>query len=236
MVNLIKNELYKVKFSKILASEIFLILLFIVFIKFSKKTVFEISLNLIPFVEILTIVIFSGILSDEISSGTFKFYLTKPASRLSIYVSKTGLIMAYSYISVLNLGIFSFIFSQKIDFFYLGKLFSYSIPIFLISAQILYFSSKIRSKSFAICYMTLLISFSLFLTQIFLDRGLNFIKFTFLPYLDFSIFDDPLALSNFNLTYNTNINIKSGILIDIFYTILFLVMGLVSFLHKDIKA
>ena len=236
MINLIKNELYKVKISKIIASEIFLIVILLIMIKFSSKSVFELSFNLIPFVEILTILIFSGIISGEISSGTFKFYLTKPASRLRIYVSKIGLIMGYSYISILNIAIFSSIFSSKIDLFYLQKLFSYGIPIFLVSAQILYFSAKIRSKSFTICYMTLLISFSLFLTQILLKRGFNFIKFTFLPYLDFSIFDDPVNLANFNLTYNTNFNIKSGALIDTLYTIAFLALGCFTFLRKDIKS
>ena len=235
MINLVKNELIKVKISKIIFSEVFYILIFLILIKFGTKSIFELSFNLLPIVEICTCLIFGGIFSSEISSGTFRFYLTKPASRLRIYASKTLVLMGYSYISVLILIIFSWIFSSKIDLFYASKYFSYSIPVFLINSQLLYFSSKIRGKSFTICFMTLLISFSLLATQLLLEIDLKFITYTFLPYLDFSIFDDNRSLALFNKTYGIYLNIRSGVFIDTIYTIIFLIMGLISFTKKDIK-
>ncbi len=235
MINLIKNEIYKVKPGKIVLSWIILILLFFIFIKFVKKSAFVLSFNLIPFVGIFEILFFSGIISDEIDRGTFRFYLTKPVSRHRIYVSKMALIIGYSYISVLIIIIFTSIFEAKIDIFYVSKYLTYSIPIFTISGQILYFSSKIRSKSFTICFCILLFSFSLLITQFLLNMDLKFIIFTPLPYLDFSIFENPENLEVLNKTYDINLNLKSGVLLDTVYMTLFYLLGLKSFVKKDIK-
>ena len=236
MINLIKNELFKVKISKIIFSEIFFITILLILIKFSKKSVFELSFNLIPIVGIFTSLLFGGIICSEIKDGTFRFYLTKPASRHKIYVSKGLTIMGYSYISVLIITFFSFIFSSKIDFFYLSKYLTYSIPLFLQNSLILYFSCKISSKSLAISFEILLFSFSLFFTQLLLDIDMNFIKYTPLPYMDFTIFDDLASLNILNSTYNINLNLKSGVLIDTIYTFILFILGLLSFIRKDIKS
>ena len=131
MINLIKNELYKVKFSKIIFTELIYLTILLILIKFSKKSVFELSYNLIPIVGIFTSLLFGGIISSEIKDGTFRFYLTKPANRHKIYVSKGLVIIGYSYISVLIIMLFSCIFASIIDFFYLSKYLTYSIPLFL---------------------------------------------------------------------------------------------------------
>lgn len=235
MINLVKNELYKVKFVKIIASEIFYLIFFLIIIKFSKKSAFELSFNLIPFVGILTSLIFGGIISDEIDKGTFRFYLTKPASRHKIYVSKTLVLMGYSYISVIWIVIFTSIIGSKMDIFYVSKYLTYSIPLFVLNSIILYFSVKIRTKSFTICFAVLLFSFSLLITQFLLNMDLNFIKYTPLPYLDFTIFDDKASLALLNSTYNTNLNLKSGALIDTVYTFALFLLGFKAFLKKDIK-
>ena len=79
-------------------------------------------------------------------------------------------------------------------------------------------------------------SFSLLLTQLLLDMNITFIKYTPLPYMDFTIFDNISSLDMLNKTYSINLNLKSGVLIDTIYTFLFFILGLISFIRKDIRS
>ena len=61
-------------------------------------------------------------------------------------------------------------------------------------------------------------------------------KVTFLPYLDFTLFDNQTNLDIINESYNINLNLKSGVSINIIYTLLFFLAGNISFIKKDIKS
>ena len=77
MINLIKNEFIKLGFKKQFISFIVLTIIIIInyFINNEKLSV-DNMFTLIPFIGIIISILFSGIISEEIDSGTFRFYLT----------------------------------------------------------------------------------------------------------------------------------------------------------------
>ncbi len=236
MINLIKNEFFKIKISKILLSFAFFLIILLFMNKYSDKKIEELSFNLIPIIGIFLCLFFSGTISSEIQSGTFKYYLTKPASRHKIYVSKLFASFIYSYISVLIILISISLISLKIDLIYYSKYLTYSIPLFFLSSLIIYFSNKFKNTSFTICICILLFSFSLVLSQLLFTIHLNFIEYTPLPYLDFTLFDDKNNLNIINMNFNTLLSLKRGVLIDIIYTFIVFYIGLRSFKKRDIKS
>ena len=94
MIKLIKNEFKKVGGFKIGVSFAIFLIISILIYEFTndmRNTIYK----LIPFVGIMTSILFSGIISNEIENGTFRFYLTKPISRTKIYQSKILTIIIY---------------------------------------------------------------------------------------------------------------------------------------------
>jgi len=235
MIKLIKNELFKIKISKILISFAIFFTILMLFYK-KGKNLYELSFNMIPIIGIFVCLFFGGTVSGEVEKGTFRYYLTKPISRHKIYVSKVLTAFAYSYISLLFILIFVAIFLKKIDLFYASKLLTYSIPLYFLSSFVIFLSSKLKSTSLTICLSVLIFTFSLLITQIMLDMNLHLVKFTFLPYLDFTLFDNQTNLDIINESYNINLNLKSGVSINIIYTLLFFLAGNISFIKKDIKS
>lgn len=236
MINLIKNEFYKIKISKIIISYMFYIILLLLMNKYSDKSVEELSFNIIPFIGIFICLFWGGTISNEIEKGTFRFYLTKPVSRHKVYVSKLFTMYIYCYIGTLLILLISSIVSSKINLLYYSKFLTYSIPLYFLSTFIIYLSNKFKNTSFTIVCSVLLFSFSLFLSQILFKIKFNFIEFTFLPYLDFTLFDDKNNLKAVNSLFNVSLSLKRGLLINTIYTFLFYLFGVVSFMKKDIKS
>ena len=83
------------------------------------------------------------------------------------------------------------------------------------------------------CILTL--SFSLIIAQVLFGIEFNFIEYTFLPYLDYSLFNDKVILNNMNSELGIHLSIYRAVIIDIVYSIIFFVIGLVKFNKKDIK-
>ena len=236
MINLIKNEFYKIKYSKIILSYIFYILLLILMNKYSDKNIKELSFNLIPFIGIMNCLFFGGTINSEIEKGTFRYYLTKPISRNKVYLSKILASFIYNYVSTLLTLLFTTIIMFKIDLIYYSKFLTYTIPLYLLSSIVIYLSNKLKSTSFTICLGVLLFSFSLLLFQILLEIHFKIVKFTFLPYLDFTLFDNKDSLNSLNQEFNIYISLKKGVLINIIYTFIFYILGCISFKRKDIKS
>ncbi len=236
MINLIKNEFYKIKISKIITSYIFFITLLLLMNKYSDKSIEELSFNIVPFIGIFICLFWGGTISNEIEKGTFRFYLTKPVSRHKVYVSKLITTYIYTYIGILLILFVSSIISSKIDLLYYSKFLTYGIPLYFLSTLIIYLSNKFKNTSFTIICGVLLFSFSLLLSQILFKIKFNFIEFTFLPYLDFTLFDDENNLKAVNSLFNVSLSLKRGVLIDIIYTFIFYLFGAMSFMKRDIKS
>ena len=235
MIRLIYNEFIKVRISKIIFSYIVIIISLVLINKYSNKYILDMSYNLIPFIGIFVSILFSGSVCFEIENGTMKYYLTKPFKRYKVYISKLITILLFIFFSYIIIIITSSILSSSFDLKYISKYFIHMIPIIFISSYILCLSTIFKSHVFVSVITILTLCFSLTISQVLFGIKFNIIEYTFLPYLDFSIFNDKLLIINMNRELNTNINIKIGIIIDICYFFLFIMIGMYKFSKKDIK-
>ena len=67
----------------------------------------------------------------------------------------------------------------------------------------------------------------------FLNIKFKYIIYTFIPYLDFSIFKNPYSILMLNIEYNINFNMFYGVVILIIYSIMLLLSSLFIFNEKD---
>ena len=100
MINLINNELLKIKKSKIIFIEILFIVSLVLMNKYGKDSLFNLSFNLIPFIGVIISLLYAGTISSEIENGTMRFYLTKPYKRYKIYLSK---VIACLYVVIISI-------------------------------------------------------------------------------------------------------------------------------------
>lgn len=61
---------------------------------------------------------------------------------------------------------------------------------------------------------------------------MNFLEYTFLPYLDLNVLN---KLEYVNATLGVNLSLKKSIIINSIYSILFFIIGIYIFNKKDIK-
>lgn len=234
MIKLINNEFKKIGITKLLSSLlIFLIIIIIIFefVEDMKNTIF----NLIPFSGIIISILFAGIISNEIENGTFRFYLTKPISRYKIYKSKFITMIIYTIILQLFIFFVYSIFCHQFDKMYLIKYVKYSSPLILMCGLIILLSTIFRNTSVTVGLSVLIIAFSLLITQLLLDIDFTIVEFTFLPYLDFTLFNDSEGVKAMNKLYKISLNQNKGIIINLVYSFVFFKLGNIIFNKKDIK-
>ena len=209
MIKLINNEFKKIGKYKIFLSQL-LFLLVIYIIKKSNNSMEEYLFGMIPFIGIVCFIFFGGIISSERENGTLRFYLTKPYKRWKIYLSKLLCIIIYLLIIIIFILIVYFIINGKFDKVFLLKYLKYCTPLFLMSSIVLLLSNIFKSTSIVVGLSIFILSFGLLISQLFLDANLNFIQYTFLPYLDYSIFNDKniiyVHIFNKNMNFMNLIN------------------------------
>ena len=234
MIKLINNEFKKIGPLKLSIPFIIFLIVIILIYEFNdnmKNTIF----NLIPFIGIMMSIIFSGIISNEIENGTIRFYLTKPVSRNNIFKSKFLTIIIYQIMLLLFILFVYSVLCKDIDRTYIIKYVKYCSPLLLISSLIILFSVLFRNTSITAGLSIFIIVFGGLITQLLLDIKLTQIEFTFLPYMDFTLFDNNEGLKLLNETYKINLYVKKGIIINLISTIIFYKIGEFIFNKKDIK-
>ena len=235
MIKLINNEFIKTRRIKIIFSEIIILISIFIMNKYSDKFLLDLIFNLIPFIGIIVSILFSGSICSEIENGTLRYYLTKPYKRWKVYLSKFICIYLYITITIIIIIFASFIITNFFDLKILSKYFVYSIPVYFIGSYVLYLSTKFKSQSLCVGICIFLLSFSLIISQLLFGYNFNIIEYTFLPYLDYSIFNDKISLIEMNNALNTNLSLNKGIIMDILFIILFYIFGNYKFNKKDIK-
>ena len=145
MIRLIKNEFVKQGIIKSIIP--FLLFLIVVMIEYFFNKSFESNdlLELIPYIGIVLCVMFSGIVSNEMVSGTFKYYLTKSNTRFKVLTSKLLFVYIYTFILFLFLFILLSIINMNINFHFIIKLYCYSIPVFTILTLCIMLSILIKN-------------------------------------------------------------------------------------------
>lgn len=234
MVKLINNELKKIGLFKFIIPFILFFIVIILIYEFSnnmKDTIYK----LIPFVGIIISVLFSGIISNEIENGTFRFYLTKPVSRINIYKSKFMTIIIYQILLLSFILFVYYVLCKDVNSEYIIKYVKYSSSLLLISGLIMLLSTLFRNTSVIVGISIFIMVFGILITQLLLDIKFTLVEFTFLPYMDLTLFDDIETVKLLNENYKIHLTINKGIYINVISTILFYKIGEFIFNKKDIK-
>ena len=236
MIRLIKNEIIKTRISKIIFSYVLIITSLIIINKYGKGNIFDNSYHLIPFIGIFVSILFSGSICFEIENGTLRYYLTKPFKRYKVYLSKIITILLYSFISYIIIVIITSLLAKSFDYDYLLKYLIHFIPIFFMSSFVMFLSISFKSHVLVSCISILTLCFSLTISQLLFGIKFNIIEYTFLPYLDFSIFNDYQLINNINNELGIHLNMNMGVFMDALYFHLLLTIGIIKFNKKDIKS
>ncbi len=234
MIKLIKNEFKKIGIFKLSIPFIIFLIVIIFIYEFTddmKNTIYK----LIPFIGIVVSIFYSGIVSNEIENGTFRFYLTKPVSRINIYKSKFIAVITYQIILLLYILFIYYVLCKDIDRTYIIKYVKYCSPLLVNSGIIILLSVLFRNTSITVGISIFIMVFGILITQLLLDIKFTMIEFTFLPYMDFTLFEDIETIKLLNQNYKINLSIKKGLIINIISTIIFYKIGEYLFNKKDIK-
>lgn len=235
IIKLIINEFKKFGLFKMLITcLLFFIVIILIYLNY-KDGLISTSYKLIPFIGIITIIFFGGTISSEIENGSMKYYLTKPILRWKIYLSKLLTIYIFIlFVSTYILFVY-LILIDKIDKSFIIMYYKYTIPLYLIGSICLFVSSIIKNTSLCIGINIFISVFSTLLSQILFGINFNIIEYSFLPYVDFSIFLDMKAIKLMNSELGINLSLNRGIYIDIIYSFIFYIFGNSIFNNKDIR-
>lgn len=220
------------------------------------KKILNSSLTIIVFTSVIIIILSTSTISEEINKKSIKELLTKPYKRRKIITSKIlanfiiifiiTIYVAVIYLIITNIITSTNIFLLKdeivknneiieISYYltYLKKIFINSIPLYFISVLSIFLSiiiNNIKITSAILIFLTLM---STMIFQLLLSININLVEYTFIPYLDLTIYDDLYNIYILNITNGTNVKVNTGIIILIFYSLVFYVMSIVIFNKKD---
>ena len=214
------------------------------------------GVTLLIFSSIIMIIISSSILGNEINKKSIKELLIKPYKRSKILISKylttyviiflLTLLIFISYIlftyiltkiniftlkdyMLLNNNIISVLYFVK----YLVEYLINSIPIYFLSTLTLFLTTFIKNQKIIIPINSVLFIMSPVIFNFFLNIKFKYIIYTFIPYLDFSIFKDIYSIYLLNIEHSMNFNRLFGIIILIFYSLFFIMISIKIFNKKD---
>lgn len=236
MLKLINNEFIKLnKFKLIAFMCIFLFVILLTYYANDKMLNINNLFTFISFIEVLIVTIFNNIISTEVNEGTFRFYLTKPVKRWKVYISKYLTILLFTLITLIFTFVIYIILSKNFSIGLLKEYILLSIPLLLISSLIMILSSLFKNNSITITILLCLIIFSSVITELLLMIDFKIICHTFLPYLDLNVIRNTDVIDIINSSYKISLTMQKGIIINIMYTLLFLILGVLNFNKKDIK-
>lgn len=222
-----------------------------------EKNTLNNVLSLSMFISFITFLFASKILVNEFDNGTIKNILTITKNRKKVYISKYLIIIFIFFLYMLVVYLSSIIFVSlmyKINIFTLKSYiydkeiieilfiekFTYKyilcavptlfLTLFVYNISILLLNSY-ASYLIGIC----LITFGCTLSNILFSIKLKFIKYSFLPYLDYIVLSNKTELYYLNDTYNINLSILKGNIIFIIYLVVISIITYCVFKKRDIK-
>ena len=211
------------------------------------------------FLSIISIIIGSVIMLNEYKNGTIKMFLNKGLSRFKIFMS--FLICCLILLVILNLFLF-FVYtlslimvSHSLELFklkiptilndeivyvnyYLKSFNNYLInmlPIIFIGLFSFYFSIICLNRLMVISVSFFLNVFGIVIFQWLLENKIRFLMYTFLPYLDYTIFNDRLNIILFNMQYGTNLSLCNGNFILMITLLIMFILSAIAFIKRDIN-
>ena len=104
------------------------------------------------------------------------------------------------------------------------------------TGSVIIFLSILTNSTAASVGISILICFtSNLIAQIFFGFGYTIFQYTFLPYIDFSIFKDLNYIRLISSELNVTLTINNGIIILLTFSLLFIFLSFNIFNKKDIK-
>ena len=235
MINLIKNEYIKIGVFKLITISIILILIMFC-MHFLDVNINEKLINFIPYISLIIVSIFGGIMSNEYQTGTIRFYLTKPINRRKILLSKLLTIIFYTLFLLIVVLITCILITKSVNTNLIIDFLYYSTPLIFITVLTIFLSSNLKSSSLSTTILIIILFTSNLITELLLLLKLKFIIYTPLPYIDFNIFMNKEIIIEFNNLYNINLNLNSGVVIILIYSVIILLLTIILFNKKDIKS
>ncbi len=219
-----------------------------------EKYILESSITVLIFMSIIVSLLSSGILSDELNRKSIKELLTKPYKRWKILSSKylclfimilsitltiilssffiSSIILKINWIKVIELN------NKFVEYLYIFNyiklIFLNSIPLYFISILCVFLSTILNNSKIISATIMFLSLMSTLIFQLLLKININFVEYTFLPYLDLSIYKNIFDIYQINLIYNVNLGIYKGIIVLSAHSLLFYLMSILVFNRKDI--
>lgn len=194
--------------------------------------------------------------SYDYDKSTLKYVFMTKYGRSKVYFSKifTQLLLAIIYILILILtllitsclltseNIFNVYKTVVINnvygniplityYFYKGLI--YIIPFMFIISFSIFLSILLKGNTFGLVLSNILYLFSLLFSEILFKYGLNIAEYTFLPYLDYTYYNDKITVLTNNMIYNLDLSINNSILYLSIYTLLCVFIS-VKLLKRDV--
>lgn len=205
---------------------------------------------------LVSIFISFNILSYDYQSKSLRYIFQSHKGRNKILISKVTTVILlsifYSFLLFLTF-LFTLYFLTKENLLletipiYLGnslkyvpivlynlfKTFLYIIPITFISIFTVFLTIFLKGNTFALIISNIVYFCSLLVSQILITYGYTFISYSFLPYLDFTYFENSKSVILNNLIYNLDLCMEKGFIILIVYSTLFFIFS-IKFIKRDV--
>ena len=178
-------------------------------------------------------------ISYDLRSKTIRYLFQSSYKRETILLSKilTQMILTIFYMLIIILIIITSTYllvgNMTNIFNYLIIASKFLLPLFFIIIFTITLCLFTNASNLTIFISIIIYLFSLTFTNMLLSKGYIVVKYTFLPYLDFTFLQDISNLSLTNLIFNTNINYSNSIIIFSIYSILFILLNM-KLIKKDL--
>jgi len=244
MIRLIRNEIIKFSKLKNITCTFILILTIFIIIFINKDndvdTVKDTIFSLIPFIGVMICVLCGNIVSNEFQNGTIRMYLTKPFKRWKILLSKLIfiylLIVYYIIITIITYFLLIVFYKHElVNISYIKEILIHFIPVFFMGGLSFSFSTIFNSTSLSVGLSIIVYFASPLVSQILFGLEYNLIQYTFLPYVDFSIFKDINFINVMKNELGVNLTIFKSALILFINNLFIILLTFNLFIKKDIK-
>lgn len=223
-----------------------------------SKSIVNFSYTLLMFLMVIIVILSSQAVSSEYSDKTIKLLVSKPFKRWKILFAKYLALLLISIFLCFLLSIlvimFVILFNGISDLlindlmyknnkvveipFFLNFYKTYClllIPVLFVMLVSFSLSTIFLNSSYSISVSLFISILAMSIFSFLVNLGFNFVEYTFLPYLDFTIFNNKINIVNYNIENNVNLSVIKGIIILIINSIIFYFMANNSFVKKDIR-
>lgn len=222
------------------------------------KTSLNSSFGIISFLCILSVVIAGSIVSSEFSKGTIRLLVIRPNKRWKILLSKFLAMIIVTLISVLitigvciiaNGIVYGFedylvnslvinngqITEVNFIIYSIKQALILSIPVFFVGTLAFMLSTITNNTALSVGIGIFVMFGSTLVLQILMLLKIPFVDLTFIPYLMYNIFSDPLTTIDTSMQFGMILDITKANIVLLIWAIAFYILSNIVFIKKDIK-